>query len=225
MKTTSLVAMVVLFTGNLALADDYWVPSWRGGTGTTWAVWDNWTDYPNPMPSDAFAANPANLAQPYANADPGSAFLLDSWTDALGENRWNVMHIVGDDELAFHLDNYDENRTEKRVRIQITYDSDKARPLAFNVTAGYHSGVMPSHIPANQVAITEPPGWVTAAYEFTLQPNPMSEDIYLKFDWNSSSSAYVDQVVIDTWCIPEPATAALLALGALTVLCRRRRPR
>jgi hypothetical protein len=207
-------------------ADDYWLPAWRGQSGTTWAVWDNWIDYPDPMPADAVSINPAGLTPPYATADPASAFLMDSWTDSLGENRWNVLHITGDDELMFHLDNYDRNRPKKLIQIQITYDSDQAGPLAFNIQAGYASGVTPDHMPANLVAITEPPGWVTAAYEFSIEPNPVWEEIYLKFDWEATtppaSSAYVDQVVIDTWCVPEPVTLMLLAMGGVGAVVRSR---
>ena len=224
MKKTSLIILMVFFTGSLALADDYWIPEWRGQPGTTWAVWDNWINYPGPMPADASDANPAGLAAPYAMADPASAFLMDSWTDSLGDNRWNVMHIIGDDELMFHLDNYDRDWPEKLVWIQITYDSDQAWPMAFNVVAGYDGITFPFHVPANLVAITEPPGWVTAAYEFSFEPNPAWEEIYLKFEFhaNPTPSAYVDQVVIDTWCIPEPLTLCLLTLGSLAALIRRR---
>ena len=230
MKKMSLVILSVLVTSNLVFAHDYWVPDWRGEPGTTWSVWDDWAQYPGPMPPDAFTANPAGVASPYATADPDSAFLLDSWTDGLGENRWNVLHIVGDDELGFHLDNYDRNFPEKLVRIQISHDSDHARPLAFNVLLGYDGVTFPIHVPADLVAVTEPPGWVTAAYEFSVEPNPQWEEIYLKFDWDPAHdpSAYVDQVVIDTWCIPEPSTLVLLSAGAVGLLAcawRRRRRR
>ena len=112
------------------------------------------------------------------------------------------------------------------MQVQITYDSDQAWPLAFNVIAGYDGITFPFHVPADLVAITEPPGWVTAAYEFAFEPNPAWEEIYLKFDWISDPApggAYVDQVVIDTLCIPEPMTVGLLALGALGLIRRRRK--
>jgi len=218
------MAVLVLAAG-IGWADDYWVPDWRGEAGTTWAVWDNWIAYPDLMPPDASSAHPGGLAPSHATADPDSAFLMESWTDSLGENRWNVLHIIGDDELSFHLDNYDQDRPEKLVRIQITYDSDHAHPSAFNLAVGYQSAILEPHIPANLLAVTEPPGWVTAAHEFTIAPNPMWEEIYLKFDWDQApgSSAYVDQVVIDTWCVPEPVTAFLLAAGAPCLLIGRRR--
>ena len=210
---------LTLFWSGVAQADDYWIPEWRGEPGTTWAVWDNWIAYPGSMSADATDSNPAGVAAPYALADPTGAALMDSWTDSLGENRWNVMHIIADDALMFHLDNYDRDWPEKHVWIQITYDSDQALPEAFNVVAGYDGGTFPFHVPANLVAVTEPPGWVTAAYEFSFEPNPQWEEIFLKFE---GGSAYVDQVVIDTWCIPEPGTIVLLSLGTVFLVRRRK---
>lgn len=201
-QLVALLAGTFLYAG-FTRADDYWIPEWRGQPGTVCAVWDNWIDYPQSMPPDRFSANPASLALPGATADPERALLMDSWTDELGANHWNVLHITGDNALGFRLDNFDRNWPEKRVWIQITFDSDQTMPAGFSVTAGYPDEVVTKYIPVELVGTTEPPGWVTAAYEFHLQPNPLWEEIMFQFAWQgadlSKHSAFVDQVVIDTF--------------------------
>ena len=62
-------------------------------------------------------------------------------------------------------------------------------------------------------------GWYTILYSFTIEPNPIFEDIYIKF---SSYPAYVDQVVIDTHCVPEPTTILLIAGGIVGLVLRKR---
>ena len=60
--------------------------------------------------------------------------------------------------------------------------------------------------------------WTTDTFKILLQPNPPSEVFgYLM------ESHCVDELVVDTWCHPEPATVALLGFGAASVLVRRRR--
>jgi len=59
-------------------------------------------------------------------------------------------------------------------------------------------------------------GWVKSVYEITIWPNPAEEWIAIK------GNILVDGLVITTTCIPEPATIALLGLGALALLRKRK---
>jgi hypothetical protein len=59
-------------------------------------------------------------------------------------------------------------------------------------------------------------GWRTLVFGLRIYPNPESETIGFTL---LNSGANVDYITVDTICIPEPATLAILGLGAL--LCRK----
>ena len=60
-------------------------------------------------------------------------------------------------------------------------------------------------------------GWYESTYTWEIYPNPFDEWFTIAGD------ILVDEIVIDTWCIPEPATLALLLIGGLALLRRRRK--
>jgi hypothetical protein len=55
-------------------------------------------------------------------------------------------------------------------------------------------------------------GWFQSVYDTRLEFNPSSENVII------TGSYHLGQVVIDTQCVPEPSTIALLAMGVLGLL-------
>ena len=61
--------------------------------------------------------------------------------------------------------------------------------------------------------------WKQSVYDTTLAWNPSSEDVVI------TGSYYLGEVVVDTICVPEPSSLALLAVGALSLLTYTSRKR
>ena len=210
------LAGVLLFAAATAIGDDVFPPEWRGQPGSQWWIWGYWNGFPGPMLPEVGEQYPPPGVPPVANryamaVVAGTATLWEEWG-----GRQRVIEVTAHDDLVFYLDNYSSGLPDKRVRLQITYPGANASPSGFNVTTDLGG---PDLIPAIPVATQYHPGnWITVAYDFVIQPNPQWEQIGLKFNHYPE---YVDQVVIDTWCMPEPGTMVLLVLGGLALLRRR----
>ncbi|MHC4926297.1 MAG: PEP-CTERM sorting domain-containing protein [Planctomycetota bacterium] len=67
-------------------------------------------------------------------------------------------------------------------------------------------------------------GWFEYEQDFEFSPNPIEEIIVVGFSGDTAPAA-LDQVCIVTECVsvPEPASMALLALGSMCVMKRKRK--
>jgi len=210
-----LAAALLLVGGISAPADDVFPAPWRGEGNTTlqattfsqsgnlvWESVDN--DYGTPeiwMYEDTWQWN--------AEAEGRSGVV--SWTSAGSHGQGFSMNIPNTP---------DPNR-QKLIWIQVTYRGDAAS-IWEAVGMGAGGGSWGPGLAPLVDSFTHNDGWITDARWMVLAPNPPGEFIGVRW----SGAGMVDQLIVETICVPEPTTWALLAAGAACLaLASRRRGR
>ena len=199
-----------LFTGvalalfaSSAFADDLVPPLWRGSSGSTFQEWEFLTDTTYAFPVQA--SNP--YGTPFALINDHQYIGVDPVPDP---DRVGIFSLSG--VMAFYVPN-NVNPYDKYVQVQVTWrvTNPPINPfgqptpvvgLADDVGNAYDLDLV------STLALAS--GWSLSVYQGTIDKNPPFEIVGLAGDID------VDQVVIDTLCVPEPQTYGLLAgLGLL----------
>ena len=229
--------MVVCLVAGVVFADDVLPPDWRGQANTVQAEWDMWGPAGLGPGMIALTGDQVTTNPPGAFSGMGIAAMArwnsGCWVYDVYNGRQGVIEVnpgSGLGPLSFGLLNFPDDNFQKRIRIQITFQGSGV--MNFYVTSGSGDpGPMPwSGTPLTKLAAVvaesyqHEDGWQTNAYDLVIEPNPAWESIMLDWGYVGPQTwvSWIDQVVIDTQCIPEPGTLGLLILGGLAILRRRR---
>ncbi|MBN1911294.1 MAG: PEP-CTERM sorting domain-containing protein [Pirellulales bacterium] len=204
------IALAVLVVWSPVSADDLIPAPWRGQPNTTIqetdfpASWNlAWDSYTNPF------------------GEPSIWMYSDIWQ--LDDNLFGRSGVISWEnfENGFSIDipNSPDPNIEKRIWVQVTYYGQGPtiwEAMGLDAGAGSWGPGLPDLIDS----IDHGDGWITEAREMVIRPNPTGEFVGIRW----TGAGVVDQILVETICVPEPATLTLV-LGALAVLLvvRRRR--
>jgi hypothetical protein len=225
MKLISVLAVAAFAVP--ALAEDLQPPWWRGRISTTSQVWefnqeiDPCSRIPPdgpapggqpPLPSTELSWSPGGDPQP-----PWDHWMPEDRPIEYEPGKWAGIGVVPlSGNLYIVVDNHNPVNPEKWIRLQLTW-----RPQDLGEEPIFRE-IYPRPIEPPQIVEEflfdpgDPLAWRETTYDWKLDWNPPDEVIDI------GGTINVDEVVIDTWCVPEPAAMSLLALGGLALLKRRR---
>jgi len=199
MKGLVIVFVVVMLgAGSTVFADDLFAPPWRGGDGSTVQGWG--FSSPNTVPSpDIFDTNP--YGAPLVRVNP-----VGDWVDLI-DGRQGVWPLSG--EIDIYIPNLQELCPKKEILIQLTWKATDIAPFLPNQPVVGITVADPfESMEMSRISEYLSNDWVHTEYIIDMYPNPFGEWIIIKGD------ILVDQLIIDTRCVPEPATLVLLGIGS-----------
>jgi hypothetical protein len=218
MKLLAAVAFGLLFclvTTAPILADDLLPPDWRGAPHSTFQVWEFSTDA-NPAEPD-LSDNPfgSALATIYGEFDYPD---MDTYWLAKDHEHLGVWNIGG--SMSLEIPNDPRLGAQKLIRLQLTYDGSPTPDIApqINVLASDNAAVADFQLVEHTVLDD---WYVHDTYDIVLEPNPQRETIWLLPRF---CQLYVDEIVVDTMCVPEPSSLVILVAGAIAVAACVLRP-
>lgn len=249
MKRLQMLILVFGFiglSGLTALADYNNPPGWENDTDFTHQSWEfnpsGW-DGDDPIPPEVPLIADGDYSNPFGDptmlnieftqTEPGMA----GWT-------WEPMAIVTerkgmyggmqtDVAMTFEIPNFERPKPwKKQIWLQTAYfgctaSAGNVVSVEIAADADFTNPFSVATLSENIEVLVEQPGSASRWYRYTglfeLDEQPGMEYIRLTVANDTAVATMVDQVDIDTRCIPEPATLALLGLGSLFTLARRRR--
>jgi hypothetical protein len=207
------VGVLVCFFHTVAFALYDTAPSWRdkSNSSTTYAVWEFGTSgtagYGGSYYYDG-ADSGWNV-----NDEPGLVVNpLLGWFSTL-DGATGVWGLSGHISAVIPNTSVTGADTSKLIQIQLAWKSETVEQ---NVPTVYVNaeGLCYDVSIANEEIIN---GWTYTTYFVELATNPTVENIEI------NGKIYVDSLIIDTYCIPEPATLGMMSAGAAVLYLLRRK--
>jgi hypothetical protein len=193
------------------LATDKVEPAWRGQANTTLQAWSFSTgDNPAVLAVETVNENPFGTpsAEVFVPDAPTSFPLQTYWMSSNGNGHKGVWRIYSDDYLMLHIPNTQITNPDsyKEIWLQITYS-------AGSIDRKPQIQTLPAYASLEVIQSTTIDSlYYHDIFRITLKPNPTEEWIAIL---PRDCTIYIDELVVDTVCIPEPATMLILGLGVV----------
>ena len=226
---------LTLFSTGAAQADYHNPPGWDNDPYFTHQTWnfhqipDDYDEFDNPIFYPEVDDNPYEGLHGMIHDDFfGTAVWHDTW-----EGRNNVWQYDENSIVDFFVPNSPNPDLTKEVWFQATYytiDGGQISEDSWIYPEPAESFFDVFFEQVSRDAIEGEPGWYRETWMGTIIPQPELEDFCIFFDggldefgFPIAATVYVDQVDIDTRCVPIPGAIWLLGSGLLGLVGIRRR--
>lgn len=227
MQPRTHIALIIAGAGLMALgaatrADDVAPPWYRGQPLSTFSEWE-FNHSPGSffdIYADTFTSVAGSPNDPLFTGFPAKAEvdLSSNWMWIPGDGDGGLTPAPGaaGATIGFKIPNFIDTQPEKLLRIQITYQF--ALPVVTGVQGwyGFSGGIGPIDGVADGAMLVLGP--FHEYQDWIIRPNPAWELIAISVP----QGCILDEVVVDTVSLPAPGAIALLSLGGLVALRRRR---
>ena len=154
---------------------------------------------------------------PFGEPKLGIHALHISWSSyTLGrEGVWTIKNGWG--QVEGIIPNEENEHLSKEVWIQVLLHTSIGGGVPIDVLFEFPPGTCVT-TPKESSVVPEAGGWLCQTYLFELTPQPDWEVVGLNFSVPIGDYVAIDKLVVDTRCIPEPATLLFIGLGGLELL-------
>ena len=211
-RVISIAIVLCVLSSSVFAALDLMPAPWRtnpiGQPATTYQSWD-FLSGTNPTAPDV-DLNPYGTAELTVQGgfNDGTVYYPNGPAAFPADGVWAF-----ENDVTVWIPNNPVPNPHKEIWVQLTYSAD-AVPNLFILPDGVPYEIM------NLVAdIPLGNGYNHAVYHVAVSPNPSFEIAVVR---PAECVLYVDDLIIETICIPEPATMALLGLGGLLLRKKNR---
>ena len=209
-RVSVITFMVILSAAVSAGARVFPAPSWSGQDGTTFQQWSFLDGSANPSP-DVFPA----ASNPFGT--PQLSVYNSVWSNNL-DGHQGVWTFSGfGSGVLLDIPNNPVSQPVKEMLVELTWE---AAGLSNFIPDQPIIGVWANNFTEQFMGVQQlDNNWKASLYKITISPSPSAEQITINGDIR------LDQIVVDTRCIPEPATMALFGVASALYAVKRGKKR